>query len=963
MNRSRIAHGIGRCVRGCLLLSLLVSILLLSPHRTVPQRVEMPPESIAHAAPATASNEPADSKSIEPKKIVELPDPAPALVVRRFEREPNGKRPDFVGPPIAMPIIAKAGGALERYEEALPAGALVRMGSTRFRHPTEIHTNLTMGGKYLVTWSGPKLILTNLQTGQRELTANIGLKSESVFRRRVCVSPDGRRLAAIDILPAEDETLVGRIWELQSDPQPRLTELGAIRLPRGKRDYFYFGKLFFSANSKNLYLVGSKTCSLINAADGALLRHISTEEEILDVAPSSNRVLTGKSEFFDRFIVGSFMTFTTRYHFRPRKKPAKPEVESRFRMSFLNEAENNNEIAYQPLKVIDLMNGGHVATITVPHVEDSFDRSRRISPDGRFVSSSFRGELLIWEVATGHRVLRVAAAPEGKKSTWSSRLRADFSADGTRFIAVSDDAERHFDLETFREVPPHATNKRAEHRGSNGLLDELFYLGPRSDRPEPLAILDRSPIDESPIAVTAGYAGTVMSVSPSGEFIAVGDRTGRLDVWSIDGRLVANLLSKGPPILSIDFSADGSRIAASDKGRVIHLWSTGTWQKTCELDVPCDHDSLFPEQVFFAPDGKHLLIRSGAIKAFWEVGSQRWIWDSGGHIGSDHSHYPAPWFAPDGKEMALDGRWIDLRTGQETFTHDFDLPRKENRGDLTAIASSPDGTTLATVHDRKDIQLWDATTRTVIRQFPASAAIEAKPGILRFSPDGRRLATCDNRGRARIWETATGELMHTLEYPDGAIDDLRFGKDSRTLITSNHREVIVWRLRPANLRMPEGGIERCWEMLGSSIVADAERARWLLLDNPKAAVELARAKLPPGKAIDAAEVRRWIQALDSRSFAERRRAEVALRGYGQRVLPLLTESQKLASDEVNRRLASLIAEMKPGPTYYERTRIRAVELLELIGASEAWAQIESWAAGDASCILTEQARQALARKK
>src|SRR5438105_327455 len=52
--------------------------------------------------------------------------------------------------PDEMPIVAIRGAELATDEEALPAGALVRIGSTRFRHPVELSSSHNGGGRYLV---------------------------------------------------------------------------------------------------------------------------------------------------------------------------------------------------------------------------------------------------------------------------------------------------------------------------------------------------------------------------------------------------------------------------------------------------------------------------------------------------------------------------------------------------------------------------------------------------------------------------------------------------------------------------------------------------------------------------------------------------------------------------------------------------------------------------------------------
>ena len=92
----------------------------------------------------------------------------------------------------------------------------------------------------------------------------------------------------------------------------------------------------------------------------------------------------------------------------------------------------------------------------------------------------------------------------------------------------------------------------------------------------------------------------------------------------------------------------------------------------------------------------------------------------------------------------------------------------------------------------------------------------------RFSPDGRRFATFSG-SRAMVWEVASGRLANIITNPHGAIEDVFFGRDGRTLITPNHREVMVWRLTP------DAPSDDPWEELADPEASMAERARLRLL--------------------------------------------------------------------------------------------------------------------------------------
>ena len=208
-----------------------------------------------------------------------------------------------------------------------------------------------------------------------------------------------------------------------------------------------------------------------------------------------------------------------------------------------------------------------------------------------------------------------------------------------------------------------------------------------------------------------------------------------------------------------------------------------------------------------------------------------------------------------------------------------------------------------------------------------------------------------------IWEAASGDLAFTLDYADGAVRDLRFGSDSRTLVTANHREAIVWSLKPRSPERLAAGPETLWNQLGHPSAALADEARWLLLDSPDAAIGSLRSQVLPSAAIDERAVRQLISSLDAARVQDRARATAELRALGRRALPFLRSTDTKDSLEWRRRVESLVSALADGPTEEERRHIRAVELLEQIGTGDAWTLIRTWAAGAPGSVLTEEARR------
>jgi WD40 repeat protein len=835
--------------------------------------------------------------------------------------------------------------------DPLPAGALARLGTARFRLGQYVGmAALSADGKHLaIQANGLELALLDTATGKQVQS----IKTNGGGSRALLFAPDGKTLAMLDFSNSV------RLWDvatgqqrstLQTPPPPP----AAAGQPQR---FLQLNAAEFSADGKYL-----TACSETFGQPGAVfVWEVASTKLLGTFTPIQNQQIRSALSP-DGKVLATWGQFFAHNPGVPVKHDPSPG---------------------RTIQLWDVPRGKELRRFEVDPQNPVTVASVTFAPDGKTLAvGSGLSTISLWDVAKGTPLRRFA----GRRG-YGTTLR--FAPDGELLAALGPDGAV--------QIWETATWKRLS--GGDGPRCRPVGLGfPAQGKVlacgmDGQALCLWEALTGRVLTPTGGHQHMIRAIAFRGQEVLSASADGKICRWDrATGKELAHdylrdednpRFNPYPRQSGLAFSPDGKYVATeSTVGNAgIRLWELATGKIVCDFDGP---RSSGQTAVIFSPDSKRLAA-VGMDKAvfLWDVTSGEEVrrlnmQEVAQPTGIGGSGRLA--LSPDGNLLAAAVLYFDrnihrmvgeVYLWQATTGKEVARIRQEN-SQVTALAFSPDSKLLATAGNDRTVALWSTTKGQEVRRLEGA---EGFLYALAFAPDGRTLAGAASQpgvvgGDQKIilWELASGQVRSHFTGHKGMISCLTFSMDGGMLASgSADTTVLLW--DTSGRLLGKGAASRpadaLWTDLASSRADQAFRAVGKLAGAPAVALPLLKERLRPveGKKIDAKGLQKLIEDLDSPKFALREKANRDLERLGELAGPALEGTLKGdISPELRRRIEKLLARLDKAAAPPEELRaLRGVEVLERIGTAEAREILTALAEGAPGAPLTIQARAALER--
>jgi RNA polymerase sigma factor (sigma-70 family) len=865
-------------------------------------------------------------------------------------------------------------------EQGLPAGAVARMGLTRLRHGDAVSVAAYLpDGKNLVTAGRDKTVrLWDLNTGQEirrfhwdegENAGKLDRAEEDIVSKRLQQFWDDTARSCQAAVSADGKLVAGSrgsevcLWETATGKQLHQFDTGQKRLLQ----------LVFAADGKRLLSLGAggataiwdvATAKCIRRSPGKSLPQylggiIQVSMHNIVVSPNLKYVASTRRDDngTDWVDIKDLST----------DQPT-PRIQSAHGLTLAFSADDKTVYWQRSdqdcVVVADVASGREqrvLKSVGINGSQTSIDviLALAVSRDGQRLAASWMSHTIeVWDLKSGKSILPVGKATPDQYDQQSTnffdylvRPALAFSPDGKKLVASLGGAlVRQFDCDTGTEVP-------APDAGQRGPVSTLVLST------EGQTLWTHSPGDpirywnwrtgrktgQREVPATASH----VALAADGRFAyAVGPE---YTLASADGKQVRKIHAENSQLDAFAMSPDGAFLATRGHlKRNIQLWDTTTLKIAHVLGRAGDNPpggavtettGVLTPGIVFSPDGRWLAAAGPNWQlCVWNVAKGSLLWELPLPVGQAIARFA---FSQNSRVLAA------VQADRTVVLYEV------VSGTQRVRLGDPD------VKHRR-VYLTDGSRSVADVQMRSQA-----PVCLAFSPDSRYLAVAQETPEIHLWDIGAGRELGRLTGNQGGVVSLLFTAEGKHLVSgSTDTSALTWDLTrllrsnsSSSAELSKGILEEQWTDLAARDAPRAFAAIRKLGATPSQALGLFRERVRPATPADPHQLAGLLANLDSDRFALRRQAQAELEALGDLAEPALRKA--LAGDcslELRQRLEQLLDKLAgQAPVAGKLRDLRAVELLEWIGGSEARQLLQVLAEGAPQARLTQEARSAIRR--
>lgn len=715
---------------------------------------------------------------------------------------------------------------VDRYGDALPEGAKLRLGTVRLRQgqPTYDAVFTPDGKTAIVGDGGGGIVFWDVATA-REVRR---LQHAQNVISALAITPDGKKLAA-------GQGQIVDLWDIASGKmlQHKVTNKGTI------------SKLLFTPDGKTLAIAdGTPTITVWDIANNKQRHELKGHKgDVACIAISPDGKTLASGSWRDGHIrLWDLASGKEKFRFVAHEKDVYSVAfspDGKTLVSGGNAADHLFTPRPPSFRFWDAATGAKIREIP-----DHYPLAFAYFPDGKTIAGiESNRKLQTYDVQTG-KVLREYDAPP------RIMTKVVISPDG-KVLATLWGAANTFDL--WDATRGRLLHSFEGHQGGVGALafaaddQTLFSADGTTDR----CLLTAWNTTTGALRGRFGTQsdrGHALALSPDGKRLAIGSADS-LKLW--DPATQKEVRSYNPywfgrgagrPVLSVSWSADGKRLASrTAPDMIIRVWDVAADRQLRAIETGTN----WPSEIALSPDGS--VVATGGEP---NQGIRRWSVADGKELPplvASQGRVQTLAFSPDGSTLASGEEQGHIHLWNAATGR---LQRGWNtKTGFLRLAFSRDGRTLATGHEDNTVRLWEVATGAERACFVGHRGPAAS---VAFSHDGRTLASGSGDTTILLWDATCGARP-------GA-------------------ELTIEQLRAL------------WDDLIGTDAGRAYRAMWQLAVSPRASLPFLAERLRPAAPLDAAQqkqVERLLADLDDEAFAVRQKAETELEKMGDAIEPAL----------------------------------------------------------------------------